>query len=168
MSLEQFNWGDDIIDSRKINSRYDDLKWVVDELLSDISEAKSDIESFMSNEDQDNKNISLEQLKQNLLECENNLIEFNQSYDKDELDSLIDIIKQGESFSGWHRGVELIHINHFETYAKQLQSDDCQIDVQSLGWPYNHMEIDWESAISELQSGYSVLEALGETYYLLD
>lgn len=144
-NMNNFDWGDDIINSRDINSRYEDLKGEYDALVEALEEA------------QDPKDIQ---------ESQEALDDFNSSFDKDEMDTLAEVISEGEKTNGWWRGVTLINENYFTTYTKDL-IDDTQEEPEELDstdWPWNHLSMDYDGAAEELKQDYYELEVSGHTY----
>lgn len=175
-----FNWGDDIIDSRDIIARHEELQDEFDSLTNTLDEANRELSDFFQEEgndpdskDEDDESIAfferkLKELHEAVDEAQEALDDFNQSFDKDELDTLTEVIRQGEDSPDWSYGEGLIHESHFTEYAEQLANDVCEFpkEFQSGQWPFNHMKIDWESAAEELQSDYFDISVGGETYFI--
>jgi hypothetical protein len=175
-----FNWGDDIIDSRDIITRHEELQDEYNSLVEALEEAKGDLDDFLrendtdpDSKDEDDDSVAfirrrLNELHEVVEEAQEALDQFNQSFDKDELDLLTEVISQGEDSPDWSYGEGLIHESYFTEYAEQLANDVCEFpkEFQSGQWPFNHMKIDWESAAQELQSDYFDISAGGETYWI--
>jgi len=162
-----FNWGDDIIDSRDIITRFEELEDEYDELVNALEDAKDELMAhrmdnldFVENED--------EPLVMAVTEAQDALDEFNQSFDKDELDTLREVIEQGEDSPDWSYGETLIRGSYFTDYITDLIKDCYEMpkEMDSGKWPYNHLQMDWESAAEEAKIDYSTIEVDGETYYI--
>jgi antirestriction protein len=82
----------------------------------------------------------------------------------EELDALVDLQDQCEGYcSDWRSGAVLIRETYFEDYAQQFAEDIGAIDSEAR-WPNNC--IDWEAAARELRMDYTSVEFDGITYLL--
>lgn len=80
---------------------------------------------------------------------------------EEELKLLQEIKEQGESFPDWDDGCALIAEGYFTDYARETAEDIYDIKNH---WPYTC--IDWEQAAEELKVDYSTIEAGGYTFYI--
>jgi len=161
-----FNWGDDIIDSRDIIARHEELQDEYNNLLEALEEASIAVDRMRENCEtfnQENTKI-FERLQEELVEAQEALNEFNSSFDKDELDTLTEVISQGESSPDWSYGETLIREEYFRTYAEELADDTCERPKELDQWPWRH--IDWDAAAEELKNDYSQINVDGETYFI--
>ena len=173
MNTSEINWGDDIIDSRDIISRYEELLIEEEYLEGVVEEAKEKVSEFLK-EHGGEENLTedqrecLDDLDKELEEAEGNLIEFNSSFEKDELETLKEVITQGESSPDWSYGEQLIHEDYFTEYTEELVNDCWEMpkEFNEGKWPWNHMFMDWESAAEELKQDYFTIGVQGETYYI--
>lgn len=62
----------------------------------------------------------------------------------------------------WRDGVNFIHDDHFEDFARELAVSTGAIE-DDTAWPCNR--IDWEEAASDLRSDYTCIDLAGESYY---
>jgi hypothetical protein len=168
-----FNWGDNIIDSRDIIARHEELQDERFSLVEALEEAKENFEDFLKDADEELKEDDdfedrCASFREAINDAQDALNEFDQSFDRDELDLLTEVRSEGENSPDWSWGETLIKDSYFTEYAEQLANDVCEFpkEFQSGQWPFNHMEIDWESAAQELQSDYFDISAGGETYYI--
>jgi len=84
----------------------------------------------------------------------------------DEATRLEKVIRQGESSPDWDHGVVLTHEDFFVEYTKELiENNYDDININSNGWPYRHMKIDFEAAAEELKQDYTAIDFDGQTYY---
>ena len=79
-----------------------------------------------------------------------------------ELATLEVLAEEGESLSDWKYGETLIRDSYFETYAQEL-AEDCGMLENATSWPGRC--IDWEQAARELQQDYTALDFDGVTYW---
>jgi hypothetical protein len=130
---------DDIIDSRDVIARIEELEGEREALADEVSEADED--------DLDAAVAALEEWDRENAE---------------ELKILKDL--QDEcNYGDWQHGETLIRDSYFEDYAQQLAEDIGAIN-HSAGWPNNC--IDWDRATSELQMDYSLVSFDGVDYWI--
>lgn len=172
MKMTNFNWGDDIIDSRDIILRYEELNDEIEGLEQSIIDAVEDCNAFVKENgltDYSEDEIeSLQKLQEEVNRAKDAVVAFNQSFDKDELDTLTEVISQGENCSDWSHGEALIRESYFTDYIKDLIDDcyDMPKEFKEGKWPFNHLEMNWESAAEEAKQDYMEIEVYGETYYI--
>ena len=130
---------DDLIDSRDVIARIEELEGEQSELLEaeEGSEEQSEEahEAFLAWED-----------------------EFG-----DELDSLRKLAEQADGSPDWAYGESLIRDTFFETYAQEL-AEDIGAVKDDASWPNNC--IDWKRAARELQQDYMSVDFAGVTYWI--
>jgi len=164
MKTTNFSWGDETIDSRDIIGRHEELQDEYNSLVEDLEVAESDFR-FVSNSDESSLvEYEYQDAENTVAEAQNALDE----YDKEELDFLTEVISQGEDSPDWSYGETLIHENYFTQYTEELVNDcyDMPKEFTDGKWPWNHMNMDWESAADEAKADYLTVEANGETYYI--
>ncbi len=128
---------DDIIDSRDVIARIEELE-----------EERDDIES--------DDTLDAEHVATNLTEWD--------ADNGDELRALKALADQAEGYcEDWHHGATLIRDSYFREYAQQFAEDIGAINPQAT-WPNNC--IDWDKAANELQSDYSAVEFDDVTYWV--
>lgn len=143
----------DIIDSREIIARIEELKSDLDCLEEAVEEAQERLEEALSDEAAEQAENILREAKQALETWE----------DRDEYETLIALAAECESSLDWRYGESLIRDNYFEDYAREL-AKDCGMVLGDESWPLNC--IDWEQAAKELQVDYFSVEFEGETYWI--
>lgn len=135
---------DDIIDSRNVIARIeeleDELKEAHEQLVEDAG-ATEDFETFLSAGG------------------------FGDSFEEEirELLQLRELAEQGEGYSDWRHGATLIRDSYFKTYAMDY-ADDIGAIKRDAGWPNSC--IDWDQAADELQMDYTAIEFDGVTYWV--
>jgi hypothetical protein len=161
-----FNWGDDTIDSRDIISRYEELQDELDTLISVLEEAQNNFDTI--DQSDDTSLVVFQDAENSIMEAQEALDQFNQSFDKDELDTLAQVISEGEDSPDWSHGDILIRESYFTDYIKDMINDCYAMpkEFDSHVWPYNHVKMDWEAAAEEAKSDYNTIEVDGHTYYI--
>jgi len=149
----EINSGDDVIDSRDVISRIEELENDIINLEEDIDALEDEAESL---EDDETENSE----RNEQIETEINGLKSDLEDIQDELNPLATFAEQGENYAAdWNHGTTLINVDYFETYAKELHED---INESNDNWPYNC--IDWTVAADELKVDYSEIDFNGESY----
>lgn len=128
---------DDVIDSREVIERIEELKaaW---------SEATGD--------DYADYSLSGDDLKAGLPDDE-----------AVELVALRALAEEGEGVEDWQYGATLIRDSHFQDYARELAEDIGAVPSEYT-WPTSC--IDWEQAARELRTDYTSVDFDGVTYWV--
>lgn len=129
------NLNADIIDSRDIEER-------IDELESEIEDKEEELEDL----DEDSKEYT---------EVDSDLDDL-----KGELETLTSI-RSAVSHSEWPHGLTLISDSHFEDYCRELCEETGYIPKDFPNW----IEIDWEATAKNLQMDYSSVAIDGTDYW---
>ena len=150
---------DDIINSRDIISRLEELRDERQDLTDAVEDAQTtidDLDDEATDEDRQNSKDELDAAQANLDEWD--------TENKAELDALEAVNSEGEDYAAdWTHGETMIREDYFEVYAQQLAEDIGAIPAD-LKWPFTH--IDWESAAEELKQDYSTINFDGTDYYV--
>jgi len=157
----------DILDSRDIikrleelESEREDLQTAIDEAREAYDEAKEEDEKAQSDEEGTTMSEhNLDQVEITMDEATESLADWDNA---DEYKNLKALAEQCEGYGDWRYGETLIRDSYFTKYAQQLADDSGAIKDDS--WPCNC--IDWEQAASELQSDYTSVEFDGTTYWM--
>lgn len=132
---------DDVIDSRDVIARIEELEAEHEELADNIENAMPGT-----------RTEHVEALKE--WDAENG----------DELRALKALADEAEGYAAdWKYGEALIRDSYFETYAEQFADDIGAINSEA-SWPNNC--IDWERAARELQMDYTSVDFDGITYWI--
>lgn len=138
---------DDIIDSRDIIARIEDLRGEFDSWLETIENETL------------RESLTVEDWAEGNEEAKHEGCEEGR-----ELVTLEAFAEQAEGYaSSWRYGETLIRDDHFEDYARQLAEDIGAINSDA-SWPNNC--IDWERAANELQVDYTSVYFDGVTYWV--
>lgn len=89
--------------------------------------------------------------------------EWEESSEAEELKVLLALQSEGEGSPDWSYGETLIRDSYFEEYAQELAEETGAIDRNSR-WPNNC--IDWERAAQELQYDYFTIDFDGVDYWI--
>ena len=161
---------DDIIDSRDIIERLEELRNerqdlvdAVEEKQAAFNEAHADYEDADEHSDLAILQTALDAAEEAHAEAIEALAEWDTD-NKAELDSLEALNSEGEDCaSDWTHGETMIRESYFQDYAQELAEDIGAIPEGSK-WPLTC--IDWEQAARELQMDYSTINFDGVDYYV--
>lgn len=146
--MRDISIGDNILDSRDVIKKFDELNEELDTLKQVVADAYDD---WDQNRDDDGM---IEALKQSVVSLQD-------WSDWDEYKQWKEFCEEGESLSEWTYGETLILDDYFQAYAQQL-ADDIGA-TREEGWPNNC--IDWEQAADQLKRDYTAIEIDGTTYW---
>lgn len=150
---------DNVIDSRDIIARVEELESERQDLVDALEEAE---------ENQNNNaegNIDIFDARQEALEA---LTEWDASEEAEELKILQALAEEGENSPDWPHGETLIHDDYFTQYIEELINDCYEMpkEINSGDWPWRHITIDYEAAAEEAKQDYFSLDFYGETYWI--
>lgn len=132
---------DDVIDSRDIITRIEELENEREDMESGIEQA----------EDPDDKEFARAALK-----------DWDADY-ADELRALRSLAEDAEPYcADWRYGATLIRDSYFEEYTMELAEEICGIPG-TASWPLTH--INWEAAVNELKIDYTEVDFDGVSYW---
>lgn len=80
-----------------------------------------------------------------------------------EIVALLALTEEGQSSPDWQYGETLIRDTYFVEYAQQLAEDIGAVDPNA-GWPNGY--IDWDRAAEALQMDYTLIDFDGVTYWI--
>lgn len=131
----------DVIDSRDVIARIEELQGERELLLDSLQDAESDEYAPARRE----------------------LDDWETEYGQ-ELADLEALAKEAEGYAAdWHYGEALIRDSYFTEYAQQFAEDIGAIN-RDAGWPNSC--IDWDEAAAELQQDYTAVDFAGVTYWV--
>jgi hypothetical protein len=128
---------DDVIDSRDVIAR-------IDELEAERDEARGEWDG------------------ESLTDKPDALTEWEEDFG-DELLALLKLQEEAEGSPDWTYGETLIRDSYFQDYAEQLADDVGAID-SNASWPICH--IDWEAAADALKADYMSVDFDGVEYWI--
>lgn len=147
----------DIIDSRDVITRIEELESERDTLADAIPECERALEDSDASDETERDTLSEE------LDAARNAVAEWDADNGDELTTLRAFASEGEgSFSDWYFGVALVRDSYFENYAQEFAEDIGAINRKTF-WP--HTCIDWKQAADELRHDYSCIDFDGVTYW---
>jgi chromosome segregation ATPase len=154
--------GDDIIDSRQVIARLDELQDEhegLKEALGEWQEALSELADDESATEDDKEKAQAEY--DDADSALSDWLEENES----EFEALKTLNEVGESYAGdWDHGATLVLDSYFEDYARQLAEDIHGGEMRNASWPFDH--IDWNAAAEALKADYTEIEVDGESYWV--
>lgn len=139
--------GDDIIDSRDIIKRMEELESEVDDLETEL-------------EDLTNEHDNLEAIQDEIAQLQDEIGDR-----ESELDAWRLFEQAG--VADWQHGEQFINEDYFEQYIVDLVTDCYEFPKEfgSGDWPWAYLEMDWEAAAEAAKMDYTeVLAALDHTY----
>lgn len=132
----------DIIDSRDVIQRIQELKEQREEWIQEVEE--DDTLSFDMSPEVDWHNANTDE--------------------GSELDALEALAAEASGYAlDWEYGEALIRESYFTEYAQELAEECGMVNTDST-WPNNC--IDWEEAAEELKIDYTAVDFDGVTYYI--
>ena len=155
--------GQDIIDSRDIIARIEELEGYEQEALDQANIVNVDAEGMDDPDDaEDHRENGL------WTASGGEVYGVTDDWDDityDELKALRSLAEEAEGCGDWYDGATLIKASYFETYAEDLAQDIGAID-RNARWPLSH--IDWAAAAEELKQDYTEVDYDGVLYYVRD
>jgi len=156
---------DDLVDSRDVISRIEELESDRQSLVDMIAEAEEELVDAVDDTSviADFEPNIVDKLKEEIEESRKELEEWDESDDAEELEILKSLAEEASYSPDWAYGKTLIRDSYFEEYAQQLAEDIGAINREA-SWPNDC--IDWSQAAEELQQDYSSVDFDGETYWI--
>lgn len=149
---------DDVIDSRDVIARIEELTEERDDLVTALDEAREE-----RNEAEDSDEDAIADLDGAITDAFDALKAWDEE-NAAELKALTELADQCEGYADdWKYGATLVRDSYFEDYAQELAEDIGAID-RNASWPYTC--IDWERAARELRMDYTSVEFDGVTYWV--
>jgi len=149
-------FGDDIIDSRDVIARIDDLESDIEDFEEEIEQIDEALQSI-----DDGVYDKGAEPDRTMLEHEREQAELQLEEAQDEL-AIWREFEDAEP-TDWLYGEAFIRDEHFPDYARQL-AEDIVADLRTAEWPFNC--IDWTKAAEELQQDYTEVDVKSEIYWV--
>ena len=165
---------EDIIDSRDVIARIEELESDIEGWNEDIEEElESEIETLNEGDLEDvadmleERTNNIEALRSDIVDIEDNIktVRYDIEEAEEELAPLKSLADEAEGYApDWNYGATLIRDDYFEQYAKQLVQDigDLPAEIPS----YIENNIDWEGVASDIQVDYTSVDFDGEEYWI--
>ena len=131
----------DVLDSRDLQERIEELETELEELTEELEAAE-----------EENDEAAISDARQAVEEWKDE--------NQEELDELLAM--RDECGPEWKYGVAFIAEEDFEEYAQDLASDLYGEEIRNAYWPFDC--IDWEKAADALRMDYSSIDYQGTTY----
>ena len=132
---------DDILDSRDIIARIEELESIREDLKSEIDDTNAEI-----------------------VEARKALKEFDESDDGEELTILKKLEEEASGSPDWIYGETLIRDSYFSEYAEELCKDIGDIPKELPWYIANH--IDWDGVAREIKADYMSVDFDGIEYWI--
>jgi hypothetical protein len=169
-----FSNSDDLIDSRDVIARIEELEGEREALADAMNEAHGELQEIARSTsdarldaDEDTREAA-ESEYDAALEAYNSaadaMEEWNNGEGAEELKALKALADEAEGYAAdWRHGETLIRDSYFERYAQELAEETGAID-RKAGWPNNF--IDWEAAADALKMDYTSVDFGGVDYWV--
>lgn len=160
---------DDIIDSRDVIARIEELESELSYLTYAVDDTSGEVDETLQALNEAEGEDEIEEARENhekALEAHASAESDLESWDgEEELQILKAFADEAEGYGDWEHGETLIREDYFTEYAQEL-AEDCEgIPVfWDLRWLYTC--IDWEKAADKLKQDYATADFDGVTYYL--
>lgn len=140
MQTTAINNTDDVIDSRDVIERIEELENEQAELVQKLSDGE-------------------------ITEAEMREFDADEGM---ELDSLRSLAEQCEGYGDWQYGEQVIRRSYFVDYITDLIHDCYELpkDMNSGRWPYSHLTFDYEAAANEAEIDYMSVDFNGVEYLI--
>lgn len=154
---------EDIIDSRDVIKRIDELESERQDLVDAIEDAQDTLADANdpTSAIADNP-AEIVELEEAVTTAQDDLEQWDAD-NGDELKTLKALAEEGEGSRDWTHGETLIRDSYFEEYAQQLAEDIGAID-RDASWPNDC--IDWEKAADALKMDYFSVDFDGVEYWI--
>jgi len=154
----------DVIDSRDIITRLDELEGDRDSLQTEVDDKAEELAQFEHDEGEKDgptaKDIT--DARQTHQEAVDALEEWKND-DGDELNALKELADEADKTADWIHGEQLIQRSHFKDYAQELAEEIGALDKEDK-WPLNCL--DWDRAAEELEEDYMEVDFGGVEYLI--
>ena len=159
MKTKEISNSDDVIDSRDIIARIDELQAERDALSDARDEAKETLDDFSDAIDMEEREAQQEKLS----DAETALTDWDESDEGRELKALTALQEEAEGYaSDWRWGAALIAEHYFPDYCQEL----CE-DIGDLPKDLPHyIVIDWERTAENIKADYTEVDFDGTTYLI--
>ena len=149
---------DNIIDSRDVIARFEELEGERDAL----QEAVDDARNYLEYAEAKGRSEDIITYKDSVNEAGDALVSWNDE-NEEEYEALKALCEDGESYaSDWNYGATLIHEDYFTEYAEELcrEIGDIPNDLPD----YIACNIDWDGVAQDLKVDYTEVDFDGQTY----
>ena len=161
-----------VIDSRDIIERIDELTGDFEALVDVVEDAKTDEDRETAFADFATWLIGHTDIVPHLKMLEeptfDDVSEWAESDDAHELKTLLALADEAECSPDWLYGETLIHEDYFTNYIEELINDCYELpkEFNSGNWPWCHMTINYVAAADEAKQDYMEVNFDGATYYI--
>jgi hypothetical protein len=160
----------DVIDSRDIIERIEELEADRDALVDAYTDAKDHYDETIVAGRENNDESKVDELTEAqdkaydaYKEAETALEEWDASYDGEELETLKTLAEEASQYSSdWSYGEQLIRDSYFTEYVEELCDDLGYIPNDFPAW----ITIDWEDTADNVKQDYTSVDFDGVEYWI--
>lgn len=146
---------DDVIDSRDVIERIEELEAEREQLAESVYDANSALRESVDDDEREVLDDALEKAKDRLDDWYND--------NGDELKALKSLADEAEGYApDWHHGATLIRGTYFGEYAEEMLKDigDLPKDIP------HYIVIDWEATADNIREDYTAVDFDGIEYWV--
>lgn len=153
---------DDVIDSRDVIARIEELVAIRTALEDAADEAREAYEFHNSDDTEEGPEWD------ELHKANGARVDWSETDEAKELNSLLLLAGQCEHVSDWEHGETLINEDYFTSYIEDLIDDAYEMpkEMNSGNWPYRHMTMDYAAAAEEAKVDYEEVDFEGQTFLI--
>jgi len=150
---------EDVIDSRDVIARIEELQDERDDLQNDLDATVA----MRDDLDTDASEDAIEEADDRVSDARQSLADWDEE-NGDELKALTTLAEEASGYAAdWQYGETLIRYSYFKEYAQELAEDIGAIN-KDASWP--NTCIDWDEAARELQQDYTEVDFDGVAYWI--
>ena len=163
---------DEVIGSRDIIERIDQLTGDFQDLVGAIESAETDAERETAFDELATWLLGHTEIVSDLEALDSitfdDVSDWAESDDAHELKALLALADEADCSPDWSYGETLIHEDYFTDYIEELINDCYELPkgFNSGDWPWRHMTLDYEAAADEAKQDYMEVTFDGQTYYI--
>lgn len=157
--MSGFTIGDNIIDSRDVIARIEELTAERDALQDALDEATALLQEATG----DAKRLDdLSDLDSDVIDAEKALAKWQDSDEATELDALETLAAEGEASPDWRHGTTLVADSYFTEHVMDMLADIGDLP-RDIPW---YIVIDHEATADNVKADYFNIDLDGETYWI--
>jgi DNA repair exonuclease SbcCD ATPase subunit len=157
MSTKEVSNSDDVVDSRDVIARIEELEEEREDLQNELEELQNNLEAIATDDEE------IQDCKAQIEAAKKALTDWDDSSEGEELKALKALADQCEGYGDWEHGAQLVRDDYFEDFARE-EAESLDLIKEDMRWPYAC--IDWKQAAEELQQDYTSVDWDGVTYWV--
>lgn len=163
MPRNEISNSDDVIDSRDVIERIEELQGARDSLLEDIEEAREAFRALPKDKADPEYSREDHELSADGIQAKEDALTVWDVDNGDELKALLNLQEEAEGYApDWRHGATMIRDSYFTDYCEELVKDigDLPKDIPS------YLVIDWDATAENLKVDYTEVDFDGVAYWI--